>query len=71
MIGAAAPADAENFYQGKTLTLVVGYAVGGGYDINARLLARHLGRHIPGNPSVVVVNMPGAGSAQIDRLYRA
>ena len=58
----AAPARAEDFYRGKTLTLVVGYSAGGGYDINARLIARHLGRHIPGNPTVVVVNMPGAGS---------
>src|SRR3954447_21640104 len=53
---------ADDFYQGKTLTMVVGYTAGGGYDINARLVARHLGRHIPGNPTVVVVNMPGAGS---------
>jgi tripartite-type tricarboxylate transporter receptor subunit TctC len=58
----AAPASADDFYQGKTLTLVVGYSPGGGYDINARLIARHIGRHIPGNPTVVVVNMPGAGS---------
>jgi tripartite-type tricarboxylate transporter receptor subunit TctC len=57
-----APARADDFYQGKTLSLVVGYSPGGGYDINARLLARHIGRHIPGNPAVVVVNMPGAGS---------
>jgi tripartite-type tricarboxylate transporter receptor subunit TctC len=59
---AAAPARAEDFYQGKTLNLVVGYSAGGGYDINARLISRHIGRHIPGNPTVVVVNMPGAGS---------
>ena len=72
MIGAAAPADAQSFYQGKTLSLVVGYAVGGGYDTNARLLARHLGRHIPGNPAVVVVNMPGAGSLKsIDYIERS
>jgi tripartite-type tricarboxylate transporter receptor subunit TctC len=58
----AAPACADDFYQGKTLTLVVGYSPGGGYDINARLIARHIGRHIPGTPMVVVVNMPGAGS---------
>jgi tripartite-type tricarboxylate transporter receptor subunit TctC len=57
-----APARADDFYQGKTLTLVVGYSAGGGYDINARLIARHIGRHIPGSPTVVVVNMPGAGS---------
>lgn len=58
----AAPARAEDFYRGKTLTLVVGYSAGGGYDINARLMARHLGAHVPGTPTVVVVNMPGAGS---------
>ena len=47
---------------GKTVTLVVGYAGGGGYDIYARTLARHYGRHIPGNPNVIVQNMPGAAS---------
>jgi tripartite-type tricarboxylate transporter receptor subunit TctC len=57
-----AVAQAEDFYQGKTVSLVVGYSAGGGYDINARLISRHIGRHIPGNPNVVVVNMPGAGS---------
>ena len=72
MIGAIAPANAKEFYQDRTLNLVVGYAVGGGYDTNARLLARHLGRHIPGNPSVVVVNMPGAGSLKsIDYIERS
>lgn len=59
---AAGQAGAQHFYQGKTLTVVVGYSAGGGYDINARLIARHIGRHIPGVPNVVVVNMPGAGS---------
>jgi tripartite-type tricarboxylate transporter receptor subunit TctC len=58
----AASASAEDFYKGKTLTLVVGYASGGSYDISARLIARHLGRFIPGNPAIVVQNMPGAGS---------
>ena len=58
----AASAEAEDFYKGKLLTLVVGYASGGSYDISARLIARHLGRFIPGNPTVVVSNMPGAGS---------
>jgi tripartite-type tricarboxylate transporter receptor subunit TctC len=56
------PAKAEDFYHGKTVNLLVGYSAGGGYDINARLLARYLGRHIPGNPAVVVQNMPGAGT---------
>jgi tripartite-type tricarboxylate transporter receptor subunit TctC len=61
----ASPARADpvtDFYKGRTITLIVGYGVGGGYDLFARLMARHLGRHIPGNPTVVVQNMPGAGS---------
>jgi tripartite-type tricarboxylate transporter receptor subunit TctC len=61
-LGAASNAPAEEFYQGKTISIVVGYAAGGGYDTNARLLARHIVRHIPGHPAIVVVNMPGAGS---------
>ena len=51
-----------DFYKGRTITLAVGYSVGGGYDQYARALARHLGRHVPGNPSVLVQNMPGAAS---------
>ncbi|MBI2231047.1 MAG: hypothetical protein HYU46_18345 [Deltaproteobacteria bacterium] len=51
-----------NFYQGKTITLVVSSTTGGGYDLWARLTARHIGKHIPGNPSIVVQNMPGAGN---------
>ncbi len=54
------PALAEDFYRGKTLSIVVGFTPGGGFDLNARLLSRHLPRHIPGNPTVVVQNMPGA-----------
>src|SRR5262245_6796616 len=52
----------ENFYRGRQVNLIVGYGPGGGYDTAARLLARHLPRHLPGNPAVVVQNMPGAGS---------
>jgi tripartite-type tricarboxylate transporter receptor subunit TctC len=52
----------EEFYRGKTVNLVVGFSVGGGYDLYARHLARHLGKHIPGNPTVLPQNMPGAGS---------
>jgi tripartite-type tricarboxylate transporter receptor subunit TctC len=52
----------EEFYRGKTVTILVGFTAGGGYDVYARLLGRHVGRHVPGNPSVVVQNMPGAGS---------
>jgi tripartite-type tricarboxylate transporter receptor subunit TctC len=54
----AQPARAEDFYAGKQLSLVVGAGVGGGYDLQARLVARHLGKHIAGNPSVIVQNMP-------------
>ena len=63
-IATAAPATAQDYYAGKTVDLVVGNYPGGGFDIYARALARHLGRHIPGNPTVVVKNMPGAGSAK-------
>jgi tripartite-type tricarboxylate transporter receptor subunit TctC len=62
---AASPAAAqpvENFYAGKTVKLIVGTGPGGGYDIYGRLLVRHISRHIPGHPTVVVVNMPGASS---------
>jgi tripartite-type tricarboxylate transporter receptor subunit TctC len=50
------------FYSGKTINIVVGFSPGGGYDRYARLLARHISKHIPGKPSAVVQNMPGAGS---------
>jgi tripartite-type tricarboxylate transporter receptor subunit TctC len=59
--GAFAQSVAE-FYRGKTVNLIVGYSAGGGYDTYARILARHMGKHIPGNPSIVVQNAPGAGS---------
>lgn len=52
----------ETFFHGKTVTLNIGYSAGGGYDLYARALARHLGKHIPGEPNVVPENMPGAGS---------
>jgi tripartite-type tricarboxylate transporter receptor subunit TctC len=56
------PAQAQpDFYKGKTVSIVCGYGVGGGYDLYARTLARHLGDHIPGKPTVVVQNMTGAG----------
>jgi tripartite-type tricarboxylate transporter receptor subunit TctC len=51
----------ENFYLGRTLTVLIGHSVGGGYDLYARMLARFLGRHISGQPTVVAQNMPGAG----------
>jgi tripartite-type tricarboxylate transporter receptor subunit TctC len=58
----ALPARADDFYRGKTITLTLGYVVGGGADMYARLLARHISRHIPGQPTVIVQNMPGAAS---------
>jgi tripartite-type tricarboxylate transporter receptor subunit TctC len=54
--------SAAEFYKGKTVSLIIGYSVGGGYDAYGRLVARHLGKHIPGQPSVVPQNMTGAGS---------
>ena len=56
------PAGAEDFYKGKTIRLVVGFSAGGGFDTYARALARHMSKQIPGNPSIVVENMTGAGS---------
>src|SRR5262245_6827605 len=56
---AQSPAD---FFKGKTIELYIGYSAGGGYDVYARLLARHMGRFIPGNPAILTKNMPGAGS---------
>ena len=63
LAAAGAPADAADYYAGKSIDFVVGTPPGG-YDIYARVVARHLGRHIPGQPTIVVKNMPGAGSAK-------
>jgi tripartite-type tricarboxylate transporter receptor subunit TctC len=74
---AAAPAGAQQedvaaFFKGKTIRLIVGVGVGSGYDINARLLARHMGAHIPGQPTVIVQNQPGAGSLTMtNALYNS
>jgi len=66
LIVAAGAASAQNpvetFYKGRQINLIVGYGPGGGYDLAGRLLARHIGRYIPGNPPVAVQNMVGAGS---------
>ena len=61
-IGMAHADAVADFYKGKSVQLVVGYGPGGGYDVYARIIARYIGKYIPGGPSVVVVNMPGAGS---------
>jgi Tripartite tricarboxylate transporter family receptor len=62
--GAPAPSgqSVADFYRGKTVTIIVGLAPGGGFDTTARVLAKHMGDHIPGNPNIVVENMEGAGS---------
>ena len=59
---AAAVSAQESFYKGKTLTFLVGAPPGGGFDTMTRIVARHMGRHLPGNPIVVVQNMTGAGT---------
>ena len=60
---AAALADGvEDFYRGREVRIVVGFGPGGGYDLYARTIARHIGRYIPGSPTIVVQNMDGAGS---------
>src|SRR5690349_6403190 len=65
------PMLAADFYQGKTLTVIVGYAPGGGVDANARAITRHLGRFIPGQPNIVVQNMEGAaGIVSLNHLDR-
>src|SRR5712691_1345623 len=67
---ATAQDNVAAFYRGKTVRLVVGIGVGSGYDINARLLARHLPKYIPGHPNVIVQNQPGAGSLTMtNQLY--
>jgi len=71
LLCASAAFAQTDFYRGKTITLVVSSSVGGGYDIMGRTLARYLGKHIPGNPRVVVTNMPGAGGIiAMNYLYR-
>src|SRR5690348_3345260 len=63
--------SAADFYKGKNVELYIGYSVGGGYDLYARTIARHLGKHIPGNPTIVPKNMEGAGSLRLANwLYR-
>src|SRR5487761_1111846 len=68
---ASSTAWAADFYKGKTITVVVGFSPGGGYDAYARPLARHLSAHVPGNPRVIVQNMPGAGSLVAARSLNA
>lgn len=64
--------DVADFYKDKQVAIQVGFGAGGGYDTTARIFARHYGRHIPGNPTVIVQNVPGAGSMKLaNRLYNS
>src|ERR1700730_9176974 len=66
----AAPRSVADFYRGRTVTISVGLSAGGGYDLHARVLAHHLGRHLPGAPAVLVKNVPGAGGLTlVNSLY--
>lgn len=62
VVGASAGASGEEFYKGKTIRFVVGFSAGGGFDTYTRAIARHIGKHIPGNPTTIVENMGGAAS---------
>ena len=71
-VAVARAQSAAEFYRGKSIELDIGYSVGGGYDLYARLIARRLGQHVPGNPTVVPKNMEGAGSLRLaNYLYAA
>jgi tripartite-type tricarboxylate transporter receptor subunit TctC len=72
LVRPAAAESVEEFYRGKNVTVAIGFSVGGGYDLYARLLARHIGRHIPGQPNVIAQNREGAGSLRMTLyLYNA
>src|SRR5213594_5075351 len=68
----SAASSQESFYKGKTIRIIVGFSAGGGYDTYARVIARHLSKHVPGNPTVAVENMAGAGSLiSANYVYKA
>ena len=71
--GAPRAVNAQSkFYEGKTIRLIVGFTAGGGYDAYTRTIGRHMGKHIPGNPAIIVENMPGAGSMiSANYIYKA
>ena len=66
---ALSPASAAEFYEGKSFTVYIGSSPGGGYNRYARTIGRHISKHIPGNPNIVFVNMPGAGSRKLTAWY--
>src|SRR4051812_12434682 len=73
VLALAGPGRADSvsdFYRGRSINVLIGYSVGGGYDTYARIVARHMGKHIPGNPTMLPQNMPGAGSLRaVNYLY--
>ena len=73
LVGLGAPArsdDVEKFYKGRSLSMIIGFGVGGGYDLYGRLVSRYMGKYLPGNPTIVPENMAGAGSLRaVDYLY--
>ena len=70
--GSQAASGDQDFYKGKTIRIIVGFAAGGGFDVYARTIARHMPKHLPGNPSMIVDNMTGAGSRlAANYLYKA
>ena len=69
LAAAVLPASAQDFYKGKTIAIIVGFSPGGLYDLTARMLARHLGDHIPGKPPVIVQTMTGAGGTTAAGIY--
>jgi tripartite-type tricarboxylate transporter receptor subunit TctC len=71
LTGTGDPVQAQSFYSGKTVRILVGSSAGGGFDTYARAIGRYLGRHIPGNPTVIVENVPGAGGViAANQLYK-
>src|ERR1700749_933019 len=63
---------ADSFYAGKTVTIITGYGAGGGYSAYSQIIAKYLGRHMPGNPAVIAQNMPGGGSViAVNFVYNA
>src|SRR3954451_21378783 len=65
MVSAAMAQTPAEFFKGKTIDLYIAYSAGGAYDLYARMLARHMGKHLPGNPQVVPKNMEGAGGLRL------
>lgn len=73
LAGLGAPAhsdDVESFYKGRSMSMIIGFGVGGGYDLYGRLVSRYMGKYLPGNPAIIPENMAGAGSLRaVDYLY--